>query len=320
MTESDPMRETIRHPPLVGRRAALRALAGGAALGALPGAALAITPAAAPLAKAIPSSGETIAAVGLGTWITFNVGNDTAARDASAEVMRAFFAAGGRMVDSSPMYASSQDVIGYGLKKLGMPGVFAAEKVWTSGGARGQAQMEKSRRLWGVAKFELMQVHNLLDWETHLPALQAMKAEGKIRYVGITTSEGRRARDFENVMRTQKLDFAQLTYNPVDREAEARLLPLAQERGIAVIVNRPFQEGDLLRKLAKHKLPDFAAGIGCKSWAQLVLKFIVAHPAVTVAIPATTRVDHVRENMAAARGAMPDAGFRKRIADHIAAL
>jgi diketogulonate reductase-like aldo/keto reductase len=307
-------------PPCVDRRDVLRALAGAAAAGALSRASFAITPVTPPLAKTIPSSGEKIAAVGLGTWITFNVGNDTAARDASAEVMRAFFAEGGRMVDSSPMYASSQDVVGYGLKKLGMPAVFAAEKVWTAGGARGQVQMEKSRRLWGIAKFDLMQVHNLLDWETHLPALFEMKASGKLRYVGITTSEGRRAREFEQIMRSQKLDFAQLTYNPVDRAAEARLLPLAQERGIAVIVNRPFQEGDLVRKLAEKKLPDFAAELGCKSWAQIVLKFIVSHPAVTVAIPATTRVDHVRENMAAARGLMPDAALRKRIADHIASL
>ena len=314
------MREATRPQQLLDRREALRALAGGVAATALPGAAFATTPVTPPLAKTIPSGGEKIAAVGLGTWITFNVGNDPQARDASAEVMRAFFAEGGRMVDSSPMYASSQDVVGYGLKKLGMPAVFAAEKVWISGGTRGQAQIEKSRRLWGVAKFDLMQIHNLLDWETHLPALQAMKAEGRLRYVGITTSEGRRARDFEQIMRAQKIDFAQLTYNPADREAEARLLPLAQERGIAVIVNRPFREGDLIRKLETKKLPDFAAEIGCKSWAQLVLKFIIAHPAVTVAIPATTRVDHVRENMAAARGTMPDPAFRKRIADHIASL
>ncbi len=270
--------------------------------------------------KAIPSSGEQIPAVGLGTWITFNVGKDPKARDAAAEVMRAFFADGGRMVDSSPMYASSQDVVGFGLRRIGGARVFSAEKIWISGDASGQAQMEKSRRLWGVEKFDLMQVHNLLDWETHLPTLFEMKAAGKIRYVGITTSEGRRARDFERIMQSQKIDFAQLTYNPVDREAEARLLPLAQERGIAVIVNRPFQEGDLVRKLEKKKLPDFAGAIGCRNWAQLVLKFIVSHPAVTCAIPATTRIDHVRENMEAARGTMPDAAFRKRIADHIAAL
>jgi len=270
--------------------------------------------------KPIPSSGEALPVVGLGTWITFNVGNDPAARDASADVMRAFFAEGGRMVDSSPMYASSQDVVGYGLKKIGGPKVFSAEKVWISGLARGQAQMEKSRRLWGVGKFDLMQVHNLLDWETHLPALLEMKAAGKIRYVGITTSEGRRHGDFERIMRSHKLDFVQLTYNIVDRAAEARLLPLAQARGIAVIANRPFQEGDLLRKLEKKPLPGWAGEAGCKSWAQIVLKFIVSHPAVNCAIPATTRVDHVLENVAAARGPMPDAALRKRMAEHVAAL
>ena len=168
--------------------------------------------------------------------------------------------------------------------------------------------------------FDLMQVHNLLDWETHLPALFELKAAGKLRYVGITTSEGRRVRDFERVMQAHKLDFVQLTYNIVDREAEARLLPLAQERGMAVIVNRPFQEGDLVQKLAKKPLPGWAGEIGCSTWAQAVLKFIASHPAVTCAIPATTRVDHVRENMQAARGPMPDAALRKRMAEHVAAL
>ncbi|RYY67110.1 MAG: aldo/keto reductase, partial [Comamonadaceae bacterium] len=190
--------------------------------------------------------------------------------------------------------------------------------VWTSGD--GPAQIEASRRHWQVPRFDLLQVHNLLAWEKQLPLLQEMKAAGRLRYVGITTSEGRRHRDFEQVMRSPRLDFVQFTYNPVDREAEQRLLPLAAERGIAVLVNRPFQEGALLRRLQRHPLPPWAAEIGCASWAQLVLKFIVSHPAVTCAIPATSRVDHVRENMAAARGVMPDARMRARIAGHIAGL
>ena len=277
---------------------------------------------AAVASKPIPSSGEHVPLVGLGSWITFNVGNDPRARDACADVMRAFFAAGGRMVDSSPMYGSSQATIGHGLARLGhkVP-VFSADKVWISSGARGPAQIETSRRLWGVPRFDLLQVHNLLDWEAHLPTLVAMKAAGQLRYVGITTSEGRRHREMEAILREQPIDFVQLSYNPLDREAEQRLLPLAAERRIAVIANRPFREGALLQTLARHALPPWAASeLGCDGWAQFVLKFIVSHPAVTCAIPATTRVDHVRQNLGAALGPLPDAALRRRMAAHIAAL
>lgn len=272
-----------------------------------------------PLTRAIPATGEPLARVGLGTWITFNVGDDPQLRARCFEVMAAFFAAGGSLIDSSPMYGSAQGVVGEGLRKLrAVDKVFAADKVWTGGD--GAAQVEASRRLWQVPRFDLLQVHNLLAWEKQLPLLQEMKAGGKLRHVGITTSEGRRHREFEQVMRGHRLDFVQLTYNPVDREAEQRLLPLAAERGMAVLVNRPFQQGDLLRRLQRHPLPAWAAEIRCASWAQLVLKFIVSHPAVTCAIPATSRVDHVRENLAAARGPMPDAAMRQRIAGHIAGL
>ena len=274
---------------------------------------------AAPLAKRIPSSGEEIPALGLGSWITFNVGDDREARANCAEVMRHFFAAGGRVIDSSPMYGSSQDVIGEGLQKLGSPRqVFSADKVWTS--SPGAAQVEASRKLWRVARFDLLQVHNLLAWEKQLPLLQAMKAEGRVRHVGISTSEGRRHRDMEDIMRGHRLDFVQLTYNPLDREAEQRLLPLARDRGIAVLANRPFREGALLRDLRRHPLPAWAAEIDCASWAQVVLKFIVTHPAITCAIPATRQVAHVRENMAAGAGRMPDEALRQRITAHIEKL
>lgn len=272
--------------------------------------------------RPIPSSGEPIPLVGLGSWITFNVGNDPRARDACADVMQAFFAAGGRMIDSSPMYGSSQSTIGHGLARLGPKApLFSADKVWISSGARGPAQIETSRRLWGVPRFDLLQVHNLLGWEEHLPTLLAMKAAGRLRYVGVTTSEGRRHRELEAVLRSQPLDFVQLTYNPLDREAEQRLLPLAAERGVAVIANRPFREGALLQALQPHTLPAWAASeLGCDGWAQFVLKFIVSHPAVTCTIPATTRVDHVRQNLGAALGPLPDAALRRRMAAHIAAL
>lgn len=265
------------------------------------------------LTRAIPSSGDQLPVVGLGSWRTFNVGNDPEALISCADVMRAFFAGGGRLVDSSPMYGSSQDTIGYGLNKLDAFGkVFSADKVWTYSG--GAAQAETSRRKWGVARFDLLQVHNLLSWQEHLPMLMDMKAEGRLRYVGITTSDGRRHDEFEQVMRDHPLDFIQLTYNAVDREAERRLLPLARERGQAVIVNRPFRAGPLVRRAKRHPLPAWAKEIDCANWAQVLLKFIVSHPVVTCAIPATTRVDHVRENIAAAYGRLPDEALRKRIA------
>ena len=272
------------------------------------------------LTRPIPASREELPLIGLGSWITFNVGNDPAAREACAEVMRAFFAAGGCMIDSSPMYGSSQGVIGNGLKKIGSTNVFSAEKVWTSSGPRGPAQIEASRKFWGVPKLDLLQVHNLLAWEEHLRTLFAMKAAGQVRYVGITTSEGRRHGDVEKIMRAQPLDFVQLSYNILDREAENRLLPLARERGIAVIINRPFREGDLVRTIMRKALPPFAAEIGATSWAQLILKFIISHPAVTCVIPATTRVDHVQENVAAARDPLPDAAMRARIVAHVEKL
>jgi diketogulonate reductase-like aldo/keto reductase len=268
--------------------------------------------------RTIASSGEAIRAVGLGTWITFNVGDDPVLREECADVMAAFFEAGGSMIDSSPMYGSSQPVIGYGLERLGRPDtLFSAEKVWTSSAADGVAQIEQSRRFWGVERFDLVQVHNLVGWQAHLDALFAMKADERIRYVGITTSEGRRHDLFERIMLNFPLDFVQFTYNVVDREAEERLLPLAAERGIAVIVNRPFRQGELTQRLEGEPLPAWAAEIAASSWAQFMLKFVLAHPSVTVAIPATTRVDHVRENVAAAADPLPDAAMRERMAAHV---
>ena len=276
-------------------------------------------PASRPMTRAIPSSGEQVPVVGLGTWITFNVGNDAAARQQCAQVMRAFFDGGGKVIDSSPMYGSSQGVVGEGLQRLAAQSkVFSADKVWTN--SPGAAQIETSRRLWQVPRFDLLQVHNLVGWEHQLPLLMEMKAQGRVRYVGITTSEGRRHRDIEQVMRSHRIDFVQLTYNVADREVEQRLLPLARDRGIAVLANRPFREGALVQQLQRHPLPAWAGEIGCTSWAQLAIKFIVSHPVVTCVIPATSRVDHVRENLAAGSGRMPDEAMRARIADHVAKL
>jgi diketogulonate reductase-like aldo/keto reductase len=304
----------------VNRRRLLGALAAASAAAAV-GPRISVAQPRSMITRPIPSTGEKLPAVGLGSWITFNVGNDEAARASCAEVMRSFFEAGGRLIDSSPMYGSSQSTIGYGLNKLGKPAaLFAADKVWISPGLRGPGQIESSRKQWNVPRFDLLQVHNLMAWKEHLPALFAMKASGQLRYVGITTSEGRRHRDFEQIMRSQPLDFVQVSYNVLDREADARILPLAQERGMAVIINRPFQQGALIERVERHPLPPWAAEIGCINWAQVLLKFIISHPAVTCAIPATTSAGHVRENMAAARDPLPDEAMRRRIVAHVERL
>ncbi len=273
------------------------------------------------LTRAIPSSGEQIPVVGLGSSITFNVGDDPVARDGCTNVIKNFFQAGGKLIDSSPMYGSSQEVIGYALKKLNRSdAVFSADKVWISDHSEGRAQMETSRRYWNVKNFSLMQVHNLVSWQEHLETLYEMKKAGEIRYVGITTSHGRRHNEFEKVMSQHKLDFVQLSYNIMDREVEQRLLPLAKERGIAVIVNRPFQRGDLIDWAKHYPLPPWAKEIDCKNWAQFLLKFIVSHPAVTCTIPATRQVSHVLENMGAAAGHLPDEPMRRRMIDYVEKL
>jgi len=271
------------------------------------------------LRKPVGSSGLSLPVIGLGSWITFNVGDDLQARKSSAEVMRHFFQAGGRLIDSSPMYGSSQPVIGEALQALDVRGtVFSADKVWTSGD--GRAQIDASRQYWGVPRFDLLQVHNLLSWRTQLPLLFELKRAGRLGYVGITTSHGRRHAELEELMREHPLDFVQVSYNIIDRAVEQRILPLARERGIAVIANRPFREGALMRAVQRERLPAWAAEVGCTHWAEFLLKFIVSHPAVTCAIPATSRVDHVRENMGAARGRLPDSAQRARMAAAVAAL
>jgi diketogulonate reductase-like aldo/keto reductase len=301
----------------LGRREVVGTLAAAAAGMILPG----VAQQAALITRPIPSTGERLPVVGLGSWITFNVGNDPELRRECTAVMRAFFELGGRMIDSSPMYGSSQEVIGHGLTQLGRPAtLFSAEKVWTGAGGRGRGQIEQSRNHWGVRRFDLLQVHNLLSWEAHLETLFAMKAAGEVRYVGITTSEGRRHPEIEAVMRRHPIDFVQVTYNVLDREVESRLLPLAVERRIAVIVNRPFREGTLIRSVLRHPLPSWAAEIEARNWAQFLLKFIISHPGVTCAIPATSQPGHVRENMGAAQGVLPDAGFRRRMIAHVEAL
>ena len=269
--------------------------------------------------KQVPSTGEAIPAVGLGSWITFNVGNDMALRDQCADVVSAFFNAGGRMIDSSPMYGSAQEVIGYCLDKLGAHDrVFSTDKVWTSGD--GLDQISETRKRWNTRKFDLLQVHNLLGINDNLPLLFRLKNEGQLRYVGVTTSHGRRTEDLIAVMKNERLDFVQVTYNPVDRKVEEYLLPLAYDRGIAVIINRPFRGGSLLDQLEGEPLPEFAAELEVESWAQLILKYLIAHPSVTCPIPATTNPAHAAENMRAATGRLPDEKMREQIAAVIGVL
>jgi len=273
------------------------------------------------LTKAIPTSGEPLPVIGMGTWITFNVGTNAAALAVRAQILQAFFAGGGGVIDSSPMYGSAEAVLGRLLPRLEeTQGLFAATKVWTRSGLAGPIEIAESRRLWGVERFDLLQVHNLLAWQEHLETLKQMRAAGEVGYLGVTTSHGRRHRELERIMRKEPLDFVQLTYNIADRQAEERLLPLAEERGIAVIANRPFRRKELIHIAESHPLPGWAAEIGCRTWAQALLKFVVSHPAVTCAIPATSQVAHMRENMAAAAGPLPDAALRQRMAKDFAAL
>ena len=235
--------------------------------------------------------------------------------------MQAFFDLGGGIIDSSPMYGSSEAVIGHGLARIAnKQGLFSATKVWTMFAALGVRQMQTSEKLWGVKRFDLMQIHNLLDWSTHIETLKDWKAEGRIRHIGVTTSHGDRHDALAKLMATQPLDFVQFTYNILDREAERRLLPLAAERKLAVTVNRPFRQGALIESVKRHKLPEWAGEIDCANWAQILLKFVVSHPAVTCAIPATTRVDHLRENMGALHGRLPDAAMRRRMIRYVEAL
>ena len=274
------------------------------------------------ISKRIPSTGESIPAIGMGTWITFNIGNDPQALAQRLQVLQAFFAEGGGMIDSSPMYGSAEAVMGRLLPQLTgqTQGLFTATKVWTSDGGAGPSEIENSSRLWGLNQIDLLQVHNLLAWESHLETLFEMKDRGELRYVGITTSHGRRHRDMVRIMRDWPIDFVQATYNPVDRGVEREILPLAAEKGIAFIVNRPYQRGRLINFVQRHPLPEWAAEIDCPHWPAFLLKYVISHPAVTCAIPATSQVEHMRENMSAQYGEQPDSATRQRMADYVLAL
>jgi len=292
------------------RRDALRAL-GVAALPWWPG--LAQAQASAPITRAIPATGEPLPAVGVGSWLTFNVPPDTVAAAPLVPVLSTFFERGGAMIDSSPMYGYSETVIGRMLKQVPHPRLFSATKIWTIGRALGRVQFERSLELWGVPRFDLTHIHNLLDWETHLPTLKELKASGRVRYIGVTTSEGNKHDEMERALKRERFDFVQLTYNFADRRVESRLLPLAADRGAAVVINRPFDGGALFRAVQGRPLPAWASEFDCANWAQFFLKFILSHPAVTCAIPATRQTAHMVENIGALYGRLPDARTRARM-------
>jgi diketogulonate reductase-like aldo/keto reductase len=269
----------------------------------------------APLECPIPSSGEKIPVVGLGTWRTFDVGASATERDPLEEVLRSFVALGGRVVDSSPMYGAAESVVGDLAARLAVGDrLFLATKVWTTGRDAGVRQMEQSLRRLSARTLDLMQIHNLLDWRTHLATLREWKAAGRVRHIGVTHYTSSAYDELERVLRSEALDFVQVNYSLGEREADRRILPLARDRGVAVLANRPFAEGGLFQRVRGQALPPWAAELDCESWAQLFLKWILAHPAVTCVIPATSRPQHLADNMKAGTGPLPDAATRDRIA------
>jgi aryl-alcohol dehydrogenase-like predicted oxidoreductase len=302
---------------VIGRRALLRLGGAAAALALAPGPGRGQIPATMST-RPIPRTGEALPAVGLGTWQTFDAGSGEAERAPLREVLRAFLAAGGRVIDSSPMYGRAEAVVGALLAEVpGGERAWLATKVWTQGKAEGEAQIRESMRRMRARRLDLLQVHNLLDVETHLSTLRDLKQSGTIRYVGITHHARSSFGAMERLLRAEALDFVQLPYSAATREAEARLLPAARETGTAVLVMRPFEEGALFSRVRGKPLPAFAAELGCTAWSQLFLKFILAHPAVTAVIPATSRPRHLAENVAAGSGPLPDAAQRRWIAEAV---
>jgi diketogulonate reductase-like aldo/keto reductase len=265
--------------------------------------------------RKIASTGEELPVIGLGTWQGFDVGEGAEERAPLAAVLDTLFECGGSVIDSSPMYGAAEGVVGDLLAQRKTPREkpFIATKVWIRGREAGIAQMRQSMKLLRVSHLDLMQVHNLVDWRTHLATLREWKHEKRIRYLGVTHYESSAYPELEAIMRSEKLDFIQLNYALDDRAAEDRLLPLAAERGIAVLVNRPFGGGGLLRRLQDRPLPSFAGEIGCASWGQFLLKYVLGNPAVTCVIPGTGKPEHMRENARAGFGSFPDAAMRTQM-------
>lgn len=270
------------------------------------------------LTRRIAATDESLPVIGMGTWSTFDVGSSASQRAPLVDVLRTFYEAGGKVIDSSPMYGRAEGVTGDLVQQLGKhSGTFVATKVWTSGREKGLAQIEQSMRLLKAPRLDLLQIHNLVDWQTHARTLRMLKDEGRIRYTGITHYTVGAHGDLQRVLEAERFDFVQLNYSIATRDAEKRLLPYCQERGVAVLINRPFEEGALFTRVNGRKLPDYAADFECTSWAQFFLKFIVSHPAVTCVIPATSRASHMKDNLKAGFGRLPDQKLRERMAKEI---
>lgn len=297
------------------RRRVLAALSAAGAGMLLPGTGRGETPAAL-VQRPIPKSAERLPVLGMGTWQTFDVAGDGGGLAVAREVLRLFADGGGRLVDTSPMYGSAESVVGQLAHELGVQGrLFYATKVWTSGRESGLRQMETSLKRMRVARMDLMQVHNLVDVNTHLATLREWKKDGKLRYIGITHYHAGAHGELESLLRREELDFLQVNYSLAEPEAERRLLPLAEERGVAVIANRPFVKGRMFERAAGKPLPTWAADLGIASWAQFFLKWILGHPAVTCAIPATSNPGHLVDNLHAGRAPLPDAAARRRMSE-----
>jgi len=271
--------------------------------------------------RAIPSSGESLPVIGLGTWQIFDVGSNAAEREPLEQVLARFVGFGGRVIDSSPMYGRAEEVIGDIATKLHLRDkLFLATKVWTTGKEEGIASMERSLARMQTKRLDLMQVHNLVDARTHLATLRAWKEQGRVRYIGITHYTSSSYPEVFKLLQTEKIDFVQINYSLGERDAEKQILPLAQDRGVAVLANRPFGGGDLFSQVRQKTLPEWAAEFDCDSWAQFLLKWVVAHSAVTCAIPATANVRHLEDNMHAGVGRLPDAKQRQRMVELISQL
>ncbi len=270
--------------------------------------------------RTVPSSGEKLPVIGLGTWQTFDVGASPAEREPLSETLALFAKLGGRVIDSSPMYGRAEEVVG-DLTAAFHPNLFFfATKVWTTGKEAGQESIERSFQRLRRERIDLLQVHNLVDLPTQLATLRDLKAKGRIRYVGVTHYEAGAFSEVERVLRNEKLDFLQINYSISEPEAERRLLALALEKAVAVLVNRPLGGGELFRKVQSKPLPPWAEEIQCRSWAQFFLKWVVAHPSVTCAIPATNKPEHLEENMTGGLKPLPDDGMRKRMQEYVLGL
>jgi diketogulonate reductase-like aldo/keto reductase len=273
------------------------------------------------MTRKIPSTGEDLPAIGLGTWQVFDVGGDAAARAPLREVLQAFTGAGGKLIDSSPMYGSSESVVGELVAGLGLrERLFMATKVWTRGREDGIAQMERSFRRFRVETMDLMQVHNLVDVGVHTRTLRDWKAQGRIRYLGVTHYTSSAYAEVEKWLHREKYDFLQINYSLAEPEAEDRILEICRSRGVAVIANRPFAGSAMFGRVRGKPLPAWAAELGIASWAQFFLKWIVGHPAIACAIPGTGRPEHMADNVAAGFGALPDEAARRRMAEYYRSL